>query len=381
MILWSKWWQYMAAYKFCGYSATGKSHEDKGIKCQDSCSCKKGEGFVVAAVADGLSSSKHSDVASRIAVEYSIDYCLQHIKNDNDAESILKIINIAFDESLFSIKQQAGNSPGDFDTTLTLVVFIEGDVYYGQIGDSGIIALREDGKFERVTECQNGEGEGKDRPVYPLAAKQFWIFNYYAQKTKALFLATDGVLKLIELPMLENQEFKLNHKYLSYIYNQLDSKETDTELDSWIKSEISQMAPEDVDFDDKSLVFVSSDKGYLQKQSAEYYEYPSNELWKRLITEYKESLYPYKGSAQTRTKEINQADKSSQREGFEPQKSENNISFNQSIENHSNKSYLFKPSRKIKRKKNWKLILFIQIELLALGIIIIFILLRFKLLW
>jgi serine/threonine protein phosphatase PrpC len=59
----------MGNYKICGYSTIGKSHEDKGIKCQDYCFFKRGDGFIVATVADGLSTCKHSDIASHTAAE------------------------------------------------------------------------------------------------------------------------------------------------------------------------------------------------------------------------------------------------------------------------------------------------------------------------
>ena len=146
----------MKSHKICGYKDIGKSHQDKGGKCQDSFFIGEGKGFIVAAIADGLSASKHSHVASDIAVNETVRYCLQHITNDYDKAKILSIINKAFDEAHFKIKQTAGFDLNNYDTTLTLAVYMNGDVYYGHVGDSGIIALREDGKFDCVTKPQSG---------------------------------------------------------------------------------------------------------------------------------------------------------------------------------------------------------------------------------
>jgi hypothetical protein len=292
----------MQDYRICGHSAIGKSHKDKGIKCQDYYYFAKGNGFVVAAVADGVSSSKHSDVASRTAVKESVQYCADRIRQEDDAKTILKTIEKAFDEASFLVKQEAENGSGDYndyDTTLTLAVFINDAVYYGQIGDSGIIALREDGKFERITEEQLGEGIGKDRPVYPLAAVSRWVFKSYIPKAKALFLATDGVLKKLQPPILEGQAHKLNHKYLAYVFNKLEPMADDREAGVWIKGEVIQTPPEEVDFDDKTLAVLISKAGSLQTQAPEYYRYPTDELWNNLSKNLEEELYPYRKKPQS----------------------------------------------------------------------------------
>ena len=41
------------------------------------------------------------------------------------------------------------------NTTLSLAVFINGDIYYGHVGDSGIFAFYDDGNIEPITTQQN----------------------------------------------------------------------------------------------------------------------------------------------------------------------------------------------------------------------------------
>ncbi|MDR1329698.1 MAG: protein phosphatase 2C domain-containing protein, partial [Oscillospiraceae bacterium] len=180
-------------YILCGSSQTGQSHIDKGAVCQDSHYYGEGAGFAVSAVADGLGSSAHSDVASELAARGAAEFCLRNIRRGMAEREILGVIRASYGEVNFTIKRQAGNRLDDFDTTLTLAVFMDARVYFGHAGDSGIIALRRDGIFERVTEQQNGEGTGKERPVFPLASEAHWIFGTYPRPAKAIFLMTDGV--------------------------------------------------------------------------------------------------------------------------------------------------------------------------------------------
>lgn len=294
----------MSNYIVCGHSSIGRSHEDKGIKCQDSCCYKNDDNIVVAAVADGVSSSKHSDIASKTVANFVVDFLFEHIDKKDSADKILEIIKQGFDEALFRIKQKANGALNDYDTTLTVAVVIDDNLYYGQIGDSGIIALLENGKFERVTEAQNGEGIGKDRPVYPLAADSKWCFNKYDHKVIALFLATDGVLKHLEPPLLETAVYKLNHAYLVFLYNNVDSRNNE-DSNLWIKEEVENMPPEQVDYDDKTLVVVVNKNVKIKGQPKEYYEFPTPEFWNSLLLENDKKLYPYKyEDKQTSTENI-----------------------------------------------------------------------------
>lgn len=284
----------MESYKYCGSSQTGESHIKTGTGCQDFSCFGESNGVFIAAVADGLSSSVHSDVASRIAAKVAVDYCLKRIKSDTNSSLIIEILKKAFDEALFAVKNIAKDAVTDYDTTLSVAVFISGDVYTGQVGDSSIIALREDGLFDCVTQTQNGEGEGKDRPTFPLGATQMWVFEKYGFKAKALYLATDGVLNKIMPPRLENQEWPFDNKYLAYLYSNINNNACGDSDKRWINDEISRISPDECNHDDKSLIIVISEDVHLNAQASEYYHYPDEKLWTRLGIEWEERLYPYK---------------------------------------------------------------------------------------
>lgn len=283
----------MDNYRICGDSQKGKSHETNGSPCQDFHSFIVRADFVVAAVADGLGSSKHSDIASKMAATSTVEYCANSIHKGMSDSSIIATIKSAFDGANFAIKQKAGDFLDNYDTTLTLAIFMGGEVYFGHAGDSGIIALRNDGVFEQVTEPQLGSGYGKERPVYPLASEAHWVFGKYKHHAKALFLMTDGVLNKVIPPLLEDQEYKLDHAYLYYLYDNLNKN---TNLNNWIKTEVASILPQEINYDDKTLVAVTCNTVKMTLQSKKYYEFPTKKLWNSLLEKHNKELYAYKNN-------------------------------------------------------------------------------------
>ena len=64
-----------------GVTQQGAYHVKNNVVCQDYHKIIKcSENMIIAAVADGLGSEEHSDVASKTASELSTEYCSDHIK-------------------------------------------------------------------------------------------------------------------------------------------------------------------------------------------------------------------------------------------------------------------------------------------------------------
>jgi hypothetical protein len=277
----------------CGDSQIGGSHangfgsvnisQDAGkyIDCND---------FAVVAVADGVSTSKHSDKASIMAVEQALQFCADNVTDTKTNQEILKIIKSAFEKANLKIIELANGSPKDFCTTLTLAVFRKGTVYYGHAGDGGIIALRSDGLYECVTEQQNAEGSGRVGPVYTLAHTDHWVFGEYQYATVALFLMTDGVWNKIVPSRLEQEEHKLDHWYLSSLYTRVKEEQDENEYSKILSKKLADIDPREVGHDDKTLFMVVDIGIELSPQPEEYYHYPSNELWTQLANKEKELL-------------------------------------------------------------------------------------------
>lgn len=278
-------------YRFCASTKVGWSHELKGEICQDNHYCIEKNSIFFAAVADGLTTSKYSHIASKIASFQTVTYCSERITLKMNAKKILSIIRDSFVMADLAIKRRAGGHLNDFDTTLTIAVFIRGSLYYGHVGDSGIIALRCDGTFEEVTEAQHGIGHDNDAPVYPLAANEKWVFAKHPHRIKALFLMTDGMINKVVTPLLKSQLYQLDHAYLFYLYDNLCKNQN---LNSWISSEVIQVSPGDVKADDKTLLGAVYTVININMKDEEYYKFPSDELWHKLLLEGEKILYPYR---------------------------------------------------------------------------------------
>jgi len=214
-------------------------------------------------------------------------------------ELIIFVIKRAFDNVNFEIKQKACENPDDYDTTLTLAVFIKGIIYFGHAGDSGIIALCTNGFLEKVTEQQLGEGEGIDRPVYPLAAESRWVFGKHKKRVNVIFLMTDGVLNKVIPLFLKDQKYKMDHAYLYYLY---DNLRKNSNLDDWIIKELSLITPEEVNYDDKTLVAVLCKSVRIRHRPKTYYDFPGECLHKFLLNKIKIALNSI--STQTNNKDI-----------------------------------------------------------------------------
>lgn len=184
-----------------GITQRGVYHKNKDQVCQDFHKILKKDGFVIAAVADGVGSNTHSHLASEIGAVEAVEYCAENIKTDHTDEDILEIIKESFLSAKIKIdlraKGEKEKSPEEheeyqFHTTLTLAIYTDGKLFYGQSGDSGMLALTTEGRVRLVTMQQRDE-EGC---VFPLAyGEKYWKFGVFEERVASVLLATDGMLE------------------------------------------------------------------------------------------------------------------------------------------------------------------------------------------
>ncbi len=179
-----------------GGSFTGHSHQEKGIPCQDSSFhgiLQNGSALLI--VADGVGSSKHSDIASNIAVQSVYSYLSNLDKIDEN--SIEEAYTIA-QESIEKHCLNEGSPFEDYDTTLSTVVFDGSGIVYGHSGDGGILAILRSGEYISVTHPQKGE-DGTS--VIPLRfGKEYWIIGSESGPFSSVLAMTDGVLDGLMMP-------------------------------------------------------------------------------------------------------------------------------------------------------------------------------------
>lgn len=200
-------------------SVAGPSHIANNIPCQDACAVKTTkDNIVIAACADGIGSGDYSDIGAHIAVSEAVKYCAEHINKNMDEEEIENCIKNAFVEANKAVITRSiedGNDEEEYDTTLCLAVYADEILYYGQAGDSGMIALLESGEYIKVTTSQRD----KDGYVYPLCfGEESWVFGKVEKPISSVMLATDGLLDELCPPSGKNLSINtyLTNKFMNH---------------------------------------------------------------------------------------------------------------------------------------------------------------------
>ena len=262
-----------------GASVVGPWHAEAGVPCQDSNASWVSEDgtLAAAAVSDGLGSELHSDVGSEVASRVAVDYCAEHTRPGADAQETIEVLRAAYRAAYLAVLDCAaemGEPAGEFDATLSLVL-LDGDrLFWGQSGDSGIVAGMTDGTYVLVTDKQR-DGEGR---VYPLCFDTRWDFGVLEGAATAL-LCTDGVLEgMIAPPILAaNSDCPLDRSKARMFLHPLadDAKHLD-ELRRQVAAYL-ESYPRDLIDDDKTVVVVFDDERFPESQPGDYYAEPDYE--------------------------------------------------------------------------------------------------------
>ncbi len=281
---------------YYGITQQGHYHIKNGTPCQDAHKFRKiNENFAIAAVADGLGSQKYTDVASKIAAEQSVQYCSDKVSEKMESDEILQTIKEAFAASLASIEEKAKNdkNPLDqYDTTLAVAVYLNGNVYFGNSGDSGIVVQNIDGTYESITEQQRDE----NGCVYPLCfGENHWTFGE-KKDVASVLLATDGIYETLFPYLLQGEEvniyvalahFLMSNECLGF------NKKNESEVQSKMNDFVSNIPGEQVS-DDKTVLVMLNDSIKVSSQPDKYYQSPDwAALKKKRDEEYKRQAYPH----------------------------------------------------------------------------------------
>lgn len=209
-----------------GVSLRGISHRHNGVCCQDDWTARRvkklsvwkgadgadklfiNKEFVVAAVADGLGSVSHSDIGAQTAVKVAVSTMCDLLGTfgptsefvfERKMETFIEAAMIEANNAVVAKAESMGEPACKFDATLVLAVYDGERLFYGSVGDSGVIA-KKDGKFELVSTPERVGESG----VFPLCFKDHWEIGM-ASNVNGLLLATDGILEMLA-PHLDNSK-------------------------------------------------------------------------------------------------------------------------------------------------------------------------------
>ena len=169
-------------------------------------------------------------------------------------------------------------------------------MFFGHSGDSGIIALGQDGKFYNVTRQQRDD-EGR---VFPLCfGEKYWNFGKFDNNVVSVLLATDGMYELFFPVYLKEETVNIYTSLAKFFldpYIFIQQEINEDEIKDRRKVYIEKL-PENVVDDDKTLVVAINTELDIHMQAEDYYKEPN---WERLIQRYKnrfnENAYDLKGA-------------------------------------------------------------------------------------
>lgn len=286
-------------------SMIGRHHLEKGGVCQDSNSVMRlDNGWVVAAIADGLGSCCHSDTGSSIAVRETLDFVEKNcpdVWHDGSMESLLCL---AFHSALKAVKVQAkeeGNPANDYGTTLSAIIYNGTNVAYGNIGDSGVLVLNSFGDIYSLSETQKGEFANETYPLH--SGPEYWQFGTTNESICSLLMLTDGLLDVACPSILidHDPEIYINfvRQFMDFNLMNLEDKRDLVRIKEDVKSFLSTDVPSVVT-DDMTLVSIFNTEIIPDIKEEAYYQDPD---WESLRNKKREELYGLKSCEDT--EEIN----------------------------------------------------------------------------
>lgn len=178
-------------------SFTGKSHIRSGKPCQDAYSVGKcSDGRIVLAVADGVSNSPHSEIASRVATKAAVEFWQTFDTAFPGYDTWQSALPACMNYALRKVEEAGKEVNCEPETTLAVaLVSPEKELDYACIGDGAIYVLTDTGSVRSLKPPMRDE----DGSVYTLSAgPELWNTGVAPLKEiQAILLVTDGISDVI----------------------------------------------------------------------------------------------------------------------------------------------------------------------------------------
>lgn len=192
-------------FSMFGFSSRGQSHIGNNTPGQDAnytMLVNKSHPTIIASIADGLGSSALSHYGSSIAAKAATEYLAKVFDKidistlaDNPRQ-IGNYIRLAMRKAYEEVNNEANKNEillYTYQSTLTTAIYDGNNLYFGHIGDDGIVVLTQDGKLNLVT---TRHGNAKTRQVDTLqSGADHWQIGKVTGTIDGIIMATDRRLR------------------------------------------------------------------------------------------------------------------------------------------------------------------------------------------
>lgn len=149
------------SWKVSATSVCGSSHEKLDIPCQDAfCWATSKNNILIAAVADGAGSAKHSDIGAQLAAQKAVETLSAEPHLEVCNTTYQTILSHALTAALGAVKKEAktrGVKPRELASTLILLIATPQTVAVAQIGDGAAVIQISGGEQIALTTPDSGE--------------------------------------------------------------------------------------------------------------------------------------------------------------------------------------------------------------------------------
>lgn len=190
-----------------GMSLQGSSHIERNQPCQDYSDFRfiPEADLLICAISDGVGSCALSHWGSYTVVTTVLDVLETELKAELQTKSFTGIeakivggiLRKAFSESKAAVEDLADHliqPVPNFYSTLTVAIYDGSMLYYGHVGDDGIVAQLESGTYQLVTTRHKGEEANSVNPLQAGSPDQLWQFGRVSEPVVGFLMSTDGVL-------------------------------------------------------------------------------------------------------------------------------------------------------------------------------------------
>ncbi|MTJ55061.1 protein phosphatase 2C domain-containing protein [Anabaena sp. UHCC 0253] len=195
------------SWKAIARSATGTSHQEQKIPCQDCGHYRIFNDVIVGAVADGAGSAKYSQIGSELAVKTVIK-CFADINELPDKQGFSQPLSEMEAKEVFAkfvkevitaLTKKADNKGYSFhDLACTLLVFVATPDWVAamQIGDGFMVVHSQNSEYQLLFEPDKGEFFNETTFVTSANALEEMQVQVISGKQEFICASTDGLEKV-----------------------------------------------------------------------------------------------------------------------------------------------------------------------------------------